>query len=128
VLPSLAVRLLPGLQSLPGLPSLPGVPALPRRLQPVGLERWLARLLRDLTVFVEQVAAEAGRADLPSPDVLAVRLSDQLGREPTREETLRLLALLDGLESALCLSDGDLARARAAVSSYAEGLRRDAMR
>lgn len=95
------------------------------------LERWLARALRDLTALVEQVAAEAsggGSAEVPAPHVLAARLRDQLGREPTREEMLRLLALLDGLESALCLSGGELARARAALSSYAEGLRRDALR
>jgi hypothetical protein len=113
------------------LPALPSLPRLPRRLRPARLERWLARALRDLTALVEQAvvdSSEGGAPDVPSPHVLAARLRDQLGREPTREEMLRLLALLDGLESALCLSDGELARARAALSAYAEGLRRDAAR
>lgn len=109
---------------------LPSLPRLPRRLRPARLERWLARVLRDLTAFLEEAVADSsdGAAEIPSPHVLAARLRDQLGREPTRDEMLRLLALLDGLESALCLSDGELARARAALSSYAEGLRRDALR
>lgn len=111
-------------------PALPSPPRLPRRLRPARLERWLARALRDLTVLLEQVLAESSdgaAGEVPSPHVLAARLRDQLGREPTREEMLRLLALLDGLESALCLSGDELARARTALSSYAEGLRRDAL-
>lgn len=113
------------------LPRLRSLPGLRRQLRPARLERWLARALRDVTVFLEQAVAESlhdGPADVPAPHVLAARLRDQLGREPTREEMLRLLALLDGLESALCLSGEELARARAALASYAEGLRYDAAR
>lgn len=80
---------------------------------------WLARALHDLALMVEQAAAEE---EPPSPDVLAARLRDQLDREPTHDELLLLLSVVDRLCSALTLSDSPAVRT--ALASYAEGLRR----
>jgi len=92
-----------------------------RRIAGLGdrLHRAVAVLLRDLRMAVEQ-RQQGGES--VSPDVLSARLAAQLGREPTRDELLLLLTVVEGLETTTSLLGPR--GAGAVVASYATGLRR----